>query len=271
MSNKPLGGDLGRPTTHGQGFSHHGHGHHARRPVIGITPDHAVRAESGLAFYELKVAYADAVLRAGGLPFVLPYSDDPTTVDAFLDRVSGLLVTGGPFDIAPERYGQTAKEGLGTLKPLRTEFETALLNSALRRHIPILGICGGMQLLNVVLGGTLVQDILREIPNAKDHEQKHDRQHPAHPVDVREGTQLAEMMGKGQVMVNSTHHQAVKTAGDNVVVSALSPDGVVEAIEFSSHPFAIGVQWHPELLIQSVPLHLSIYKMLVHKAREMRR
>lgn len=265
MSQRPLGqsGFHERPPTHGH--------HHPRRPVIGITPDHVVRLENQAPYYELKVAYADAVLRAGGLPMILPYSDDPTCVDAYLDRISGLLVTGGAFDIPPERYGHAAKEGLGTLKPARTEFEGALLAAALKRSIPVLGVCGGMQLLNVVLGGTLVQDILREIPNAKDHEQKNDRTHPCHPVDVREGTQLADVMGKGQVMVNSTHHQAVKTAGDNVVVSALSPDGVVEAIEIASHPFALGVQWHPELLIQSVPLHLSIYKAFIHKAREMRR
>jgi putative glutamine amidotransferase len=241
-----------------------------RRPTIGITPDLCTPADAAPR-YELKVAYADAVIRAGGLPFVLPYSEDPTVVDQYLDRVSGVLVTGGAFDISPELYGDTAREGLGALKQSRTGFEMALMQAALKRNMPVLGICGGMQLLNVVLGGTLVQDILREVENARDHEQKHDRSQPHHPVDVKDGTLLAEYLGRGQLMVNSTHHQAVKKAGENVVVSAVSPDGVVEAIEATGHVFAVGVQWHPELMLNTIPLHLGLYKAFVHKARENRR
>lgn len=252
---------------------HRTHGHApARRPAIGITPDFNEKpTDSSAPRYELKQAYADAVLRAGGLPFILPYSDDPTCIDAYLDRVSGLLVTGGAFDIPPEAYGDTARDGLGALKHSRTAFETALMQAALKRNMPVLGICGGMQLLNVVMGGSLFQDILKEVQNSKDHEQKHDRTQPAHPIDVKDGTLLCESLGKGQVMVNSTHHQAVKAPGKNVIVSATSPDGVVEAIEVPSHPFALGVQWHPELLVNAVPAHLGIYKAFVHKARDVRR
>jgi putative glutamine amidotransferase len=246
------------------------HAQVGRRPTIGITPDFAQPADSSPR-YELKVSYADAVLRAGGLPFVLPFSDDSTVIEQYLDRVSGLLVTGGAFDISPELYGESARDGMGVMKQSRTNFELSLMQAALRRNMPVLGICGGMQLLNVVLGGTLVQDILREVENARDHEQKHDRTQPSHPVEVKDGTLLAEYLGKGQLMVNSTHHQAVKKAGENVVVSAVSPDGVVEAIEASQHVFAVGVQWHPELLLNTIPLHLGLYKAFVHKARENRR
>jgi putative glutamine amidotransferase len=128
-----------------------------------------------------------------------------------------------------------------------------------------------MQLLNVIAGGTLIQDIPREVPHAAQHEQTHDRSRPQHPVDVKDGTLLAELLGKGQLMVNSTHHQAVGKPGKEVVVSALASDGVIEAIELRSHPFALGVQWHPELLIHSIPLHLGLYRGLVNRAREMRR
>ena len=254
-----------------QSYSSRPHyGSPTRRPNIGITPDYHDRP--GLPpLYELKAPYADAVLRAGGLPFILPYADEPTCVDQYLDRISGLLVTGGAFDIPPQAYGETPREGLGVLKQSRTVFETALMQAALRRNMPVLGICGGMQLLNVVLGGTLVQDILREVENAQDHEQKHDKAQPSHPIEVKEGTVLAEILGKGQVMVNSTHHQAVKTTGEKVVVSALAPDGVVEAIEAPSQSFAVGVQWHPEMLISTMPLHLGLYKTFIHKARESRR
>lgn len=243
----------------------------ARRPNIGITPDVSLPTpETPHPRYELKVAYADAVMRAGGLPFVLPYSDEAQVIESYLDRISGLIVTGGAFDIPPEAYGEVARDGLGVLKPGRTTFESELLRGALRRKIPVLGVCGGMQLLNVVLGGTLFQDIHREVANAREHEQKHDRSQPHHPVEVKDGTLLAELTGRGQLMVNSTHHQAARKVSDDVLVSAVAPDGVVEAIEARNYPFALGVQWHPELLIHSVPAHLGIYRGFVGKARESR-
>jgi putative glutamine amidotransferase len=251
----------------------HGHGHHPpRRPSIGITPDvTAITQDAPLAKYDLKVAYPDAVLRAGGLPFLLPYSDDRAVIEAYLDRISGVVVTGGAFDIPPEAYGESARDGLGVLKPGRTAFESLVIHAALARNMPVLGVCGGMQLLNVALGGTLYQDIGKEMPNARPHEQTHDRTQPAHPIDIKEGTVLADCIGKGQLMVNSTHHQAVKAVGPKLVVTATSPDGVIEAIEAPTHTFAVGVQWHPELLIDSVPPHLGLYKTFVARAREQRR
>jgi putative glutamine amidotransferase len=259
-------------SSHGHS-SHGGHTHgHPRRPHIGITPDLGqTRSDFPVPCYELKTAYADAVIKGGGLPFILPYTDDKLVMDAYLDRMSGLVVTGGAFDIPPEAYGDAPRDGLGALKPSRTTFETLLMQGALARNMPVLGVCGGMQLLAVVLGGTLVQDILKEIPGAHSHEQKHDRAHPAHPIDVKDGTLLSGLLGKGQVMVNSTHHQSVKSCGEKCVVSALSPDGVVEAIEAPSYAFALGVQWHPELMVSTVPLHLGLYKAFVTKARETRR
>jgi putative glutamine amidotransferase len=245
------------------------HGTTPRRPPVGITPD--VELEGEVARYLVKAAYAEAVLRAGGLPFILPCTGDAGVVDAYLDRVSAVLVTGGAFDVPPESYGETPRAGLGPLKPGRTVFETLVLKAALRRKLPLLGICGGMQLLNVVLGGTLFQDLRREVPGAKEHEQSHDKSQPSHPVDVRDGSALAEVLGRGQLMVNSTHHQAVAHLGPTLRVSASAPDGVVEAIESTEHPFALGVQWHPELMLESMPLQLGLYRALVQKARETRR
>ncbi len=246
--------------------------HHQRRPSIGITPDvSTVTPDSPHPKYELKASYADAVFLAGGLPFVLPYTDDRFAIDQYLDRVSGVLLTGGAFDIPPEAYGETARDGMGATKPARTTFETDVLKAALARNLPVLGICGGMQLLNVALGGTLFQDIGRELPNARLHEQTHDRHQPQHPVDVKVGTVLAECVGRGQLMVNSTHHQAVKTVGTKLVINAIAPDGVIEGIEAGGYSFAVGVQWHPELLLDTVPLHLGLYKTFVSRARETRR
>lgn len=245
------------------------HGH-TRRPSIGITPDVTTpTAEAPLLKYDVKIAYAEAVLRAGGLPFVLPYSDDKQVVDAYLDRVSGVLVTGGAFDIPPEAYGESARDGLGTLKPGRTNFEMLVLRGALSRRMPVLGVCGGMQLLNVAFKGTLFQDIRLEVPASKSHEQSHDRTHPQHPVEVKDGTVLADCVGRGQLMVNSTHHQAVKAVGEGLLTSAIANDGIIEAIE-AKEGFVVGVQWHPELLIDTVPPHLGLYKTFVNRARDRR-
>jgi putative glutamine amidotransferase len=230
-----------------------------------------MEAEGESSRYVVKTAYAEAVLRAGGLPLVLPVSAEASVVDAYLDRVSAVVVTGGAFDVPPEAYGETPREGLGPLKPARTAFETLVLQAALRRKLPLLGVCGGMQLLNVVLGGTLYQDLRRELPSAKEHEQRTARSQPSHPVDVRDGSALADVLGRGQLMVNSTHHQAVFKLAPGVRLSAAAPDGVVEAIESTEHPFALGVQWHPELLLQSMPLQLGLYRALVQKARDTRR
>jgi putative glutamine amidotransferase len=252
--------------------THRRHGAGGRRPTIGITPDISMPTpDAPVPRYELRVPYVDAVTRAGGLPFILPYSEDSFCIESYLDRISGLVVTGGAFDIPPNAYGETPREGLGPLKPARTAFETELLRGALRRNLPVLGICGGMQLLNVALGGTLFQDIGRELRDARNHEQKHDRTQPQHPIDVKDGTLLADLLGRGQLMVNSTHHQSVRNIGENVVISAVAPDGVVEAIEARSYAFAVGVQWHPEMLIHSIPTHLGLYRGFVGKARETRR
>lgn len=217
------------------------------------------------------MAYADAILRAGGVPLLLPYSRDASTLDLYLFRISGLVLTGGGFDIPPEAYRETPREGLGPTKPERTDFELGLLIRALKRRLPVLGICGGMQLLNVACGGTLVQDIPREVPGAREHRQSHDRTRPQHPVEVLDGTLLAQCVGPGSVMVNSTHHQAVAKLGDKLRVSASAADGVVEAIEHTEHPFALGIQWHPELLVDSVPAHVGLFRNLVASARDARR
>ena len=234
------------------------------KPVIGITPDIGTTAprpgRAALPRYDLKVAYAEAVSAAGGVPVVLPYIDDPADALAICQ---GLVITGGAFDIPAELYGEKSGAGMGQTKAGRTAFEQRILRAAIASDVPVLGICGGMQLLAVECGGTLFQDIRTDVPGALDHEQKHDSREPDHAVRIAEGTELRRIVGVSELRVNSTHHQAVKDAG-KARVSALAPDGIVEAIEVPGKR-ALGVEWHPELL--EAKEHLALYRALVDWAR----
>jgi len=210
-------------------------------PVIGITLDsEEPGGYSRLPWYALRKNYAQAVVAAGGASVLLPHY--PETVPAILDRIDGLVVTGGAFDIDPALFGAAHRHSSVVLKGGRTEFELAILTAALARDLPVLGICGGQQLLAVALGGGLIQHIPDEIAGALAHE----GDPSGHPVRPVPGTRLAAIVGTETITVNSSHHQAVKTVGPGTVVNAVAADGVIEGIEDSSHRFRIGVQWHPE-------------------------
>lgn len=212
------------------------------RPRIGVTLD----VDEGTREYRLSAAYADAVLGAGGLPVPLPYGD-AGVAGAYLALCQGVVVTGGGFDIAPERYGEARRPACGPEKAERTAFEWTLVEAALAARRPLLGICNGMQLMNVVRGGTLHQD-LRQDAGLDGHEQPPPRDVPWHEVEVVAEGLLSRLAGREPLRVNSTHHQAVRSPGAGVLVSARARDGVVEAIELQDLPFALGVQWHPERL-----------------------
>jgi putative glutamine amidotransferase len=233
------------------------------RSRIGVTLD---LDEAGR--YQLPRAYADAVLAAGGLPLPIPFGDRGVA-GAYLALCDGLLVTGGAFDVPPERYGARRSPACGPVKEERTEFEWAICEAALAGRIPLLGVCGGMQLMNVVRGGTLWQDLPSEAGLA--HEQAPPTDRPSHEVAIVAGTLLASLVGPAPLPVNSTHHQAVSRPGAGVLVSGRAPDGVVEAIELPDLPFALGVQWHPEAAGRHEPRHLALYQGLVAAARDRRR
>ncbi len=234
------------------------------RPRIALTLD----ADPARATYELKASYVDAVLAAGGLPILLPHARRAAA--AYLALADGIVVTGGAFDIPPELYGETRRKECGETRPERTAFEKDLLEAALAARLPVLGVCGGMQLMNVVRGGTLHQDLPADTGIAG-HEQPPPKDVPSHDAAIVPGTLLASLVGTQTLRVNSTHHQAVKDPGAGVLVSARAPDGVVEAIELPDIPFAIGVQWHPEATARSDPRSAAIYRGLVEAARSGRR
>jgi putative glutamine amidotransferase len=220
------------------------------QPVIGVTLDsEEPGGYSKLPWYALRQNYSEAVVRAGGLPILLPH--EPEQVAAYLDRIEGLVITGGAFDVDPGLFGATTRHATIKTKDKRTAFELAITRGAIERDLPILGICGGQQLLNVVLGGTLIQHIPDEVGAALAHEQPNPRTEPGHHVTVKKGTLLHRICGVEELAVNSAHHQAAKDVGPGVVVDAVAEDGVIEGIELPGKRFCLGVQWHPEYSISS--------------------
>jgi len=233
-----------------------------RRPRIGLTMDVDLQA----ARFHIRRDYLSAVEAAGALPILLP-PDDGSVAAGFLALLDGLVVTGGAFDVPPELYGEARRDGCGPLKEERTRFEKDLLEAALAVALPVLGICGGMQLMNVVRGGTLYQDLEADA-GLGGHQQRQAREVATHAVHVAAGTLLARLLRAGpELRVNSAHHQAVRDPGTGVLVAASAPDGVVEAIELPDQPFALGVQWHPEALRQHDPRQAAIFAGLVEAAR----
>src|ERR1700733_12889315 len=216
------------------------------QPVIGLTLDHEPPGgySKTQPWYALRENYCAAVAAAGGLPVLLPH--EPPRAGDYLGLVGGLIVTGGPFDVDPKLFGAKTRHESVSTKDRRTEFELAVCRGALKSDKPVLGICGGEQLLNVALGGTLIQHIPDEVPGALAHEQPNPRTEPGHLVAITPGTLLHRVTGAEHMAVNSAHHQAVKALGPGVVVDAVAPDGVIEGIEDPSRRFCLGVQWHPE-------------------------
>lgn len=219
-------------------------------PLIGLTLDaEQPGGYSKLPWYALRQNYFDSVVRAGGLPMALPHV--PELAEAYLDEIDGLLVTGGAFDVDPALYNGGPVHATVALKAGRTAFELAMVRGALARDMPVLGICGGEQLLAVALGGTLIQHIPDSVADALAHEQPNPRTEPGHSIAIAADTLLARVVGTASMAVNSAHHQAVATPGPGAVVNAVAPDGVIEGIEHPGHRFALGVQWHPEYAVDA--------------------
>jgi len=236
-------------------------------PLIGITPDTRKTRVSPGAKEEplivLQERYTRAISQAGGIPLVLPILPSHGAIRELLEKLDGILISGGKFDIHPRFYGEEALRSLGEIKEERTEFEFELISAALDRDYPLLGVCGGAQAINVILGGSLYQDIATQIPNAGEHQQSSLKEHGGHRIKVREGTRLREILGQESLEVNTSHHQAVKKLGKGLIVNATAEDGVIEGIESQNHGFVLGVQWHPEFLTERDLLQRKILAAFV--------
>ena len=237
-------------------------------PVIGFTLDHEAGGEgrySKLPWYAIRENYCASVSAAGGLPIALPY--DLTRINEYTNLIDGLVIIGGDFDIPPAMYGRTDQHETIKLKPQRSQFEWDICTAMLDAQKPILGICGGQQMLNVVLGGGLIQHIPDSIANCLEHEQPTDRHEVGHSVAVKKGSLLHSIVGSDEIGVNSAHHQAADGVGEDVIISGIAPDGVIEAIELpvTKHPFCLGVQWHPEYHVSDADN--KIWDAFIHAAK----
>ena len=233
-------------------------------PLIGLTLDsEEAGSYSTFPWYALRQNYCDAVAHAGGTAIALPHL--PKQVTNYLDKIDGLIVTGGAFDVDPSLFGDTELHDTVVLKSGRTDFEMAVTKGALERDMPVLGICGGQQLLHVALGGKLVQHIPDEIENPLAHEQPNPRDEPGHIVEIVHGTLLHDIVGSPQMNVNSAHHQAVRDEPKGVIINARCADGVIEGIEAPAYRFCLGVQWHPEFEID--PGDARIFDAFIEAAR----
>ena len=208
-------------------------------PLILVIPDISNDDQPEPLLY-LRKNYTTALIDQGGAPLIVPYTNK--LLDQYMDIAHGLYIIGGGFTIDPQLFNQEMRCSM-PIKSERTQLEWAYCEAALARKMPILGICGGMQLINVVLGGDLIQD-LSQRPNTLSHNVSGEPE--AHAVRIVNGTQLAQYILEENISVNSSHQQSVDRLGRNVYVNAVAPDGVIEGIEYPAHPFCIGVQWHPE-------------------------
>lgn len=230
-------------------------------PLIGIT--------CGLDSdrYAVTKYYSQAVEKCGGLPVILPLTTNRSTLESLCQKISGLILSGGG-DLDPTHFGEEPAIGLRRISPERDYFELELTKLFLAVNKPILGICRGMQVLNIAAGGTIWQDIHTQLyyPVLK-HSQEAPKWYPTHLVQIKADTLLSSVLGADEVRVNSFHHQSINKVAKGFRINALATDGIVEGIESLEDRFVLGVQWHPECMWENDPIQFLLFKKFVNACK----
>lgn len=234
-----------------------------KKPVIGIILDLNVNDPrkylyAKLPWYALRQNYATSVEKFGGVPVMLPYNED---IDSSLWIIDGLIIAGCDEDIHPRFYGQDVIYNSLKTKDERAVYEIEFTRKALARNMPVLGICNGLQIINTIFGGTLIQHIPDSRKSDINHEQPEPKHIPSHKVLLKEGTLARALSTSPEIMVNSTHHQAIDKLGLGLIASGFAPDGIIEVIESVAYKFLFGVQWHSEHLNNE--LDQNLFKKLI--------
>jgi putative glutamine amidotransferase len=238
------------------------------RPLIGIP----CRSDGSMLYKGRHInaqnsSYIRAIMHAGGAPFLIPVEARDQVLRTLFECADGILLTGGG-DIAPQFFGEAPHAALNDVQSARDELEFALVEWALEENKPLFGICRGIQVMNVAAGGSLYQDIASQCSNAQRHDYFYSQDYPrdfmAHPVNVEPNSRLSRALSIDHLRVNSLHHQALRDVAGTYQVVCRSPDGIVEGIEMPGHPFAIGVQWHPEELVASQDAARRLFLDFVH-------
>jgi putative glutamine amidotransferase len=233
------------------------------RPLIGIPCHAIIRAETGRPIYANNRAYVHAVESAGGVPILIPRINDLNILTALLARLHGLVLPGG-IDLHPDRYGEEVHPLTEEADLELDEFEISLASWAFQEDIPVLGVCRGMQLINVTLGGSLYQDIDDQYPESIGHTHRNlPRTHLAHRITVDPGSRMEIILGTQEVWVNSLHHQAIKEPGKGVRITGRAPDGIPELLEVTGYRFVLAAQSHPEEIYSIEPAFARLFSAFV--------
>lgn len=232
----------------------------ARRPVIGVTTGYN-QEETRIS---LNRNFPDVMLEMGAIPMILPFTFDPQVMAELIDCCDGFLFTGGG-DIDPRFFGEDPRPCCGDICPDRDRFELPLARMLHERpDKPVLGVCRGEQVLNVALGGTVMQDIPTDFgAPVIAHRQKMLARYASHGVIVKPGSLLHRVLGDEKAEVNSLHHQAVQVCAPALEVTATAPDGVAEAVESRTHPFYLGLQWHPEIMWRTDEKSRAVFRAFI--------
>lgn len=231
------------------------------RPLIGISGNHLVDEGGPFAGYHRAYVnhdYVRSITEAGGVPMVIPFNEDAEAVKECVARIDALLMTGG-HDICPLNYGEEPHQKIGPVWPERDAFDLLLIKEAEKRRIPIMGICRGLQILNVAHGGTLYQDLSLDKNCYIKHAQKQDPATATHSILIEEGSRLAKIIGQCQWVTNSHHHQTVHKVGEGFKVTARAKDGTVESLEGTNYSYLMAYQFHPEMMSAKYALAKKIF------------